>query len=183
MAFRGFVVVVYIIALLIAVVSVLLIPQGVWQSMSLGQTLAFGFSLLVGFCGILLAYYVYVDGKVLAVLQKPSRPEEQKDGKQLRSENGMAFTMAHVKVDQLERPQYGELKTKQGSNRKRMIKDIVSEAQTLTENEYLEITSASSVSAVIMEKLTKKLGAGFKVSPGSPSGKGSVLYVERVQLT
>lgn len=40
MAFRGFVIVVYIAALLIEVVSVMLIPQNVWQLMRLGQTLA-----------------------------------------------------------------------------------------------------------------------------------------------
>lgn len=183
MSFRGFVVVIYIIALLVAIASVVSIPQDVWQLMSLGQTLAFGFSLLVGFCGVLLAYYVYVDGKVLEVLQETSKPEERKDSKQSHGEHGLAFTMAHVKVDQLERPQYGELKSRSGSTRKRIVKDIVSEAQTLAENEYLEITSASEVSAEIMEKLAKKLGSDFKVSQGSPSGKGSVLYVERVQLT
>jgi len=56
------------------------------------------------------------------------------------------------------------LKSRSVSNKKRMIKDIVSEAQTLAEHEYLEITSASDVSAEIMEKLAKKLGSGFKVS-------------------
>jgi len=178
--FRGLIVIVYVIALLIAIISVLSVLLGEWQSMSLGQTLALGFSLLIGFCGVLLAYFVYLDGKVLSALQGKSRNEKLEDSRQKRGEHELAFTMAHVKVDQLERPQYGELKSRSVSNKKRMVKDIVSEAQTLAEQEYLEITSASDVSAEIMEKLAEKLGSNFKVSQGSSSGKGSVLYVERV---
>jgi len=180
--FRGLIVITYVIALLIAIVSVLSVPLSDWQSMSLGQTLAFGFSLLIGFCGVLSAYFVYLDGKILSALQEKPRHEEREDSKQKRGEHELAFTMAYVKVDQLERPQYGELKSRSVSNKKRMIKDIVSEAQTLAEHEYLEITSASDVSAEIMVKLAKKLGSGFKVSQGSPSGKGSVLYVEKVLI-
>lgn len=182
MKFRELIVIVYVIALLIAIVSVLSVPLGEWQSMSLVQTLAFGFSLLIGFCGVLSAYFVYVDGKILSALQGKSPHEECEDSKQSGGEHELAFTMAHVKVDQLERPQYGELKSRSVNNKKRMVKEMVSEAQTLAEHEYLEITSASDVSAEIMEKLAKKLGSGLKVSQGSPSGKGSVLYVERVPL-
>ena len=182
MKFRRLVVITYAIALLIAIVSVLSVPLSEWQSMSLGQALAFSFSLLIGFCGVLLAYYVYLDGKILSALQGKSRYKELEGSKQKLGEHELAFTMAHVMVDQLERPQYGELKSRSVNNRKRMVKDIVSEAQTLAEHEYLEITSASDVSADIMEKLAEKLGSSFKVSQGSLSGKGSVLYVERVPL-
>jgi len=171
-----------VIALLIAMVSILSVPQGEWQSMSLGQTLAFGFFLLIGFCGVLSAYFVYLDGKILSALQEKSHHEEREGSQQECGKHELTFTIAYVKVDQLERPQYGELKSRSVSNKKRMIKDIVSEAQTLAEHEYLEITSASDVSVEIMAKLAKKLGSGFKVSQGIPSGKGSVLYVEKVLI-
>ena len=95
----------YAIALLIAIVSVLSVPLSEWQSMSLGQTLALGFSLLIGFCGVLLAYFVYLDGKLLSALQGKSRNEEREDSRQKRGEHELAFTMAHVNVHQLERPQ------------------------------------------------------------------------------
>ena len=183
MEFRGFIVIIYVIALLIAIVSILSLSLSEWQSLGLGQALAFGFSLMVGFCGVLLAYFVYLDGKILSELQGKSSYEEQKESKQPRDKHELVFTMAHVKVDQLERHQYGELKSRAVSNKKRIVKEIVYEAQTLIEHEYLEITSASDVSAEIMEKLEKKLGANFKVSQGSPSGKGSVLYVQKVLLS
>ena len=174
--------IIYIIALLIAVVSVLSLSLSEWQSLGIGQALAFGFSLLVGFCGVLLAYFVYLDGKILSELQGKSPHEEPKESKQPRGKPELMFTMAHVKVDQLERHQYGELKSRAVRNKERIVKDIVSEAQALVEHEYLEITSARDVSAEIMEKLAKKLGANFKVSQGSPSGKGSVFYVERARV-
>lgn len=63
MALRDFVVVIYVIAFIVSIISILSIPQDLWRFLSLGQTLAFGFSLLVGFCGVLLAYYVSVDGE------------------------------------------------------------------------------------------------------------------------
>lgn len=172
--------IIYVIALLIAIVSVLSLSPSEWQSLSLGQTLAFGFSLIIGFCGVLLAYFVYLDGKILSALQGKSHHAERKKSKQPRGKHELTFTIAHVNVDQLERHQYGELKSRAVSDKRIIVKDIVSEAQTLVEHEYLEITSASDVSAEIMEKLAKKLGATFNVSQGSPSGKGSVLYVERV---
>jgi hypothetical protein len=178
--FRGFIVIIYVIALLITIASVLSLSPSEWQSLSLGQTLAFGFSLLIGFCGVLIAYFVYLDGKILSALQGKSHHEERKESKQLSGTNELTFTMAHVKVDQLERHQYGELKRRAVSNKKSVVKEIVSESQTLVEHEYLEITSASDVSAEIKEKLAKKLGTDFQVSQGSSSGKGSVLYVERV---
>jgi hypothetical protein len=65
MALRGFVLLIYIIAFLIAIISVASIPQEAWQLLSLGQKLVFGFFILVGLCGVLLAYFVWEDGEKL----------------------------------------------------------------------------------------------------------------------
>jgi hypothetical protein len=147
--------------------------------MSNGEILALGFSVLVGFSGILLSYFAYVDGKVLTVLQMGSKLEERQKVKDLRSEHGISFTMAHVKVDQLNRLQFGELKSRSANNKKGMVKEIVSEAHALTKNEYLETTSAGDVSVKILEDLAKKLGSEFTVAQGSASGRGSVRYIKR----
>jgi hypothetical protein len=146
--------------------------------MSNGEILALGFSVLVGFSGILLSYFAYVDGKVLTALQMGSKLEERQKVKDLRSEHGISFTMAHVKVDQLNRLQFGELKSRSANNKKGMVKEIVSEAHALTKNEYLETTSAGDVSVKILEDLAKKLGSEFTVAQGSASGRGSVLYIK-----
>jgi hypothetical protein len=107
-----------------------------------------------------------------------SKLEERQKVKDLRSEHGISFTMAHVKVDQLNRLQFGELKSRSANNKKGMVKEIVSEAHALTKNEYLETTSAGDVSVKILEDLAKKLGSEFTVAQGSASGRGSVLYIK-----
>jgi hypothetical protein len=170
-------VVIYAIAFFLLVVSIISIPQDEWRLMSNGEILALGFSVLVGFSGILLSYFAYVDGKVLTALQMGSKLEERQKVKDLRSEHGISFTMAHVKVDQLNRLQFGELKSRSANNKKGMVKEIVSEAHALTKNEYLETTSAGDVSVKILEDLAKKLGSEFTVAQGSASGRGSVLYI------
>jgi hypothetical protein len=146
-------VVIYAIAFFLLVVSIISIPQDEWRLMSNGEILALGFSVLVGFSGILLSYFAYVDGKVLTALQMGSKLEERQKVKDLRSEHGISFTMAHVKVDQLNRLQFGELKSRSANNKKEMVKEIVSEAHALTKNEYLETTSAGDVSVKILEDL------------------------------
>jgi hypothetical protein len=171
-------VVIYAIAFFLLVVSIISIPQDEWRLMSNGEILALGFSVLVGFSGILLSYFAYVDGKVLTALQMGSKLEERQKVKDLRSEHGISFTMAHVKVDQLNRLQFGELKSRSANNKKEMVKEIVSEAHALTKNEYLETTSAGDVSVKILEDLAKKLGSEFTVAQGSASGRGSVLYIK-----
>jgi hypothetical protein len=171
-------VVIYAIAFFLLVVSIISIPQDEWRLMSNGEILALGFSVLVGFSGILLSYFAYVDGKVLTALQMGSKLEERQKVKDLRSEHGISFTMAHVKVDQLNRLQFGELKSRSANNKKGMVKEIVSEAHALTKNEYLETTSAGDVSVKILEDLAKKLGSEFTVAQGSASGRGSVLYIK-----
>jgi hypothetical protein len=171
-------VVTYAIAFFLLVVSIISIPQDEWRLMSNGEILALGFSVLVGFSGILLSYFAYVDGKVLTALQMGSKLEERQKVKDLRSEHGISFTMAHVKVDQLNRLQFGELKSRSANNKKGMVKEIVSEAHALTKNEYLETTSAGDVSVKILEDLAKKLGSEFTVAQGSASGRGSVLYIK-----
>lgn len=168
----------YAIAFFLLVVSIISIPQDEWRLMSNGEILALGFSVLVGFSGILLSYFAYVDGKVLTALQMGSKLEERQKVKDLRSEHGISFTMAHVKVDQLNRLQFGELKSRSANNKKGMVKEIVSEAHALTKNEYLETTSAGDVSVKILEDLAKKLGSEFTVAQGSASGRGSVLYIK-----
>lgn len=170
--------VIYAIAFFLLVVSIISIPQDEWRLMSNGEILALGFSVLVGFSGILLSYFAYVDGKVLTALQMGSKLEERQKVKDLRSEHGISFTMAHVKVDQLNRLQFGELKSRSANNKKEMVKEIVSEAHALTKNEYLETTSAGDVSVKILEDLAKKLGSEFTVAQGSASGRGSVLYIK-----
>jgi hypothetical protein len=176
---RRFLIGIYAGALFLLVVSIVSIPQDGWRLMSIGETLALGFSVLVGFSGILLSYYAYVDGKILTALQMESKPEGKQEPKDLHGIHGIAFTMAHVKVDQLDRLQLGELKSRSGGNKKGMVKDIVSEARALTKHEYLETTSGGDVSVEILEDLAKKLGSDFEVSQGSASGKGSVLYIKR----
>jgi hypothetical protein len=171
-------VVIFAIAFFLLVVSIISIPQDEWRLMSNGEILALGFSVLVGFSGILLSYFAYVDGKVLTALQMGSKLEERQKVKDLRSEHGISFTMAHVKVDQLNRLQFGELKSRSANNKKGMVKEIVSEAHALTKNEYLETTSAGDVSVKILEDLAKKLGSEFTVAQGSASGRGSVLYIK-----
>ena len=64
---------VYVIAFIISIIGVLSIPQDVWRLLSFGQTLLLWFSVLVGFCGVLLAYFVYVDGENLESLQSTIR--------------------------------------------------------------------------------------------------------------
>ena len=170
--------VIFAIAFFLLVVSIISIPQDEWRLMSNGEILALGFSVLVGFSGILLSYFAYVDGKVLTALQMGSKLEERQKVKDLVSEHGISFTMAHVKVDQLNRLQFGELKSRSANNKKGMVKEIVSEAHALTKNEYLETTSAGDVSVKILEDLAKKLGSEFTVAQGSASGRGSVLYIK-----
>ena len=175
---RGLMVFVYSIALLLLLVSIASIPQDSWRLMSNGEILALGFSVIVGFCGILLSYFAYVDGKILTALQKGSKLEERQEPKDSHGEHGISFTMAHVKVDQLNRLQFGELKSRSANNKKGIVKQIVSEAHSLTKNEYLETTSGGEVSAKILEDLAKKLGPEYTVAQGSASGKGSVLYIK-----
>lgn len=66
---RQYIVTVYVIAFIIVIVSVLSIPSGAWQLLSFGQSLLIGFDVLVCFCGVMLAYFVYVDGQELDSLR------------------------------------------------------------------------------------------------------------------
>jgi hypothetical protein len=54
---------IYAAAFAIVIFHVLLIPQSVWAIGGIELILTLGFSLLVGFCGVALAYFVYVDGE------------------------------------------------------------------------------------------------------------------------
>jgi hypothetical protein len=70
---RRFVVVFYVIAFTLSIVGIFSIPQNAWQLLSSGEKVLMGFNLLVGFCGVLLAYFVYVDGEDLKSLQATIR--------------------------------------------------------------------------------------------------------------
>ncbi len=178
---RALTVGVYILAFFVLVASIAAIPQEEWRYMSLSESLALGFSVIVGSSGIALSYYAYVDGKVLRAVQIKKKFEKRQDKTGLGGNHALTFTMAHVKVDHLDRPKFGELKSRSTNNKKRAVKDIVSEARTLTKYEYLETTSAGDMPVEIIGNLTEALGSDFEVSQGSGSGRGSVLYIKRAE--
>jgi len=61
MNLRKFVVDVYIGVFFLAIGGIALIPGEVWQYISDWQKVLFVFYILVGFCGVLVAYWVYED--------------------------------------------------------------------------------------------------------------------------
>ncbi|HLE74919.1 MAG TPA: hypothetical protein VI864_02615 [Candidatus Bathyarchaeia archaeon] len=63
MNLRGFVVLVYVAAFLVALFGVFSIPVQAWQNIENWQKAMFAFYILVGFCGILIACWVYEDGQ------------------------------------------------------------------------------------------------------------------------
>lgn len=61
MNLREFVVWIYIGALSLSICGILAIPWQTWSYIGTWQILLFVFYILVGFCGILIAYWVSVD--------------------------------------------------------------------------------------------------------------------------
>ncbi len=178
---RALAVGVYILAFFVLIVSIAATPKEEWQNMSLSETLSLGFSLFVGFSGIVLSYYAYIDGKILSAIQIKKEVENNQNKKDTKGHQGITFTMAHVKIDLLDRPKFGELKSRSPTNKKKAVKEIVSEARTLTKQEYLETTSAGDMPIEVICDLTEALGSDFEVTQGSGSGKGSVLYIKRAE--
>jgi hypothetical protein len=68
-ALRRVAVFVYVIAFILSIVGVSLNPENAWQLLSSGDKVLLGFNVLVGFCGVLLAYFVYIDGEELGALR------------------------------------------------------------------------------------------------------------------
>jgi predicted membrane channel-forming protein YqfA (hemolysin III family) len=62
MNLREIVVCVYSSAFLIALIGIALIPEETWKYIADWQKITFAFYILVGFCGVLIAYWVYDDG-------------------------------------------------------------------------------------------------------------------------
>jgi len=66
---RGFVVSVYVIAFVLAVLGLTSIPGETWNYIDWWQKTLFAFYILVGFCGVLIAYWVYVDDNEIEKLR------------------------------------------------------------------------------------------------------------------
>jgi hypothetical protein len=125
--------------------------------------------------GVLLAYYVYVDGEILENLQKTLKLEALKEQKTYGGEYPFAYSVAHVKVTNGER-QYGAFKSIAESTRKSMI--IASEAQKLAEDELLEITCKSGIASEMRVVLGDRLGRVTKCLLVLPQ-KGEVFCMLR----
>ena len=66
---RQFVLYIYLLAFFLALAAVLGIPAEAWKYLDLWQQFLMGFYILVGVCGILIAYWVYTDGKTLSEME------------------------------------------------------------------------------------------------------------------
>jgi hypothetical protein len=67
---RQIVVFVYFVAFCLAVFGLLSIPAQAWQYVPNWEKALFAFYFLVAFCGVLLAYWVYEDGKKIESLEE-----------------------------------------------------------------------------------------------------------------
>jgi hypothetical protein len=56
---------IYLIALIIGIVSIVAIPIESWKYIADWQKALFGFQILLGICGVLIAYWVVRDGEDL----------------------------------------------------------------------------------------------------------------------
>jgi len=65
MNIRGFVVSIYVLAFLLALGGVVGIPETAWTYIQDWEIALFAFYILIGFCGVLLAFWVYQDGQSL----------------------------------------------------------------------------------------------------------------------
>jgi hypothetical protein len=72
-ALRAIVCIVFVVAFLVSVVGIVALPLAVWNFIGLGQGLVIGFALLVGFCVVVLSYWVYDDGSKLETLYETVR--------------------------------------------------------------------------------------------------------------
>lgn len=70
MAFRGIVCLVFVVAFLVSIAGIASLPSTVWNFVGFGQQLAIVFALLVGFCVVLLSYWVWKDGSELKSLRE-----------------------------------------------------------------------------------------------------------------
>lgn len=70
MLFRGIVCIVFVIAFFVSIARIMLLPSAVWNFVGFGQGLGIAFALLVGFCVILLSFWVWADGEELKSLRE-----------------------------------------------------------------------------------------------------------------
>ena len=72
MTAREFVVWIYVIAFFLSVCGIgsVYFDLSLWKYIALWQQTLLAFYLLVGFCGILVAYWVYEDGQQTELLEK-----------------------------------------------------------------------------------------------------------------
>jgi len=62
---RAFVVLVYVITFFLSIGGIISIPADAWKYIAFWQQTLFAFYILVGFCGFLIAFWVYEDGEEL----------------------------------------------------------------------------------------------------------------------
>ncbi len=92
---RQFVVWIYVIAFFLSIAGVgsVYFDLSLWKYIALWQQALFAFYLLVGFCGILVAYWVYEDGQELEDLYKAQhdlRSDLRKQAQKLEEKLGKA---------------------------------------------------------------------------------------------
>jgi len=67
---RGFVLFIYVIAFLLSLGTIASIPSAAWRYIADWQKISLGFGILVAFCGVLLAYFVWEDGRRIELLEE-----------------------------------------------------------------------------------------------------------------
>ena len=174
MNLRFVVFLVFLLNFVLVLIGVASIPSSVAEEM----TLVLVNSVVTSLALVLLSYWVWHDEEKLAERELAA----WKERKAASVGASVTFSIAHVKVTNGER-QYGNFTSQTEGTRERMITNIVSEAQKLSKDEFLEITCTSNVADEMKGVLRDRLGNDYKVSFGFPSERGSVLYVERLQLT
>ena len=76
---RSIVLTIYKITFVLGVAGVILTSLATWQYISFQQALLFGFYILLGFCGVLIAYWLVEDDRRISFLEYEIRSLKEKE--------------------------------------------------------------------------------------------------------